>query len=345
MTYDIPQPHDRFLKKMLSQPERAGALLWEHLPTAISRFLSDKPPERVPDSFVEKGFREHFSDRLFQVETIHGKTALLYVLIEHKSAPDNKVGWQLLKYMIEILKDWEKRNPGWDRLPAVVPLVFYHGATEWKIPNEFLHLVDAESGWEEYLLNFRFPVLDLGIIPDAKLSEDKRLRPWLVAMKYATRKDQQQAALEILIPSLQGAPEDLYAIIHYLIRVYRYDEPTIRKIIRDVHPEEEEKMMSQFAEDIRSQFAQEIERKVVSQYTREIERKVISQYTREIEKKVVSQYTQEIERKVRESVLQEGEYKKAAEIARALVNDGMAIHSVSKYSGLSEDEIRKLSVH
>nr|VFK64025.1 MAG: DNA repair protein RadC [Candidatus Kentron sp. TUN] len=44
----------------------------------------------------------------------------------------------------------------------------------------------------------------------------------------------------------------------------------------------------------------------------------------------------------REEGLQEGEKKRSIEIARALLSDGMAIDTVSKYSGLPEEEIRKL---
>ena len=322
MTDDIARPHDRFMKDLLSHPARAGMLLRERLPEAVTRHLSDELPEPMRDSFVDERLREYFTDRLFRVRTVNGRSAFLYVLIEHKSSPDNKVGWQLLRYMVEILKQWEKENPNWERFPAVVPFVFHHGAEEWKIPNEFLHLMEVEKGWEPYLLNFRFPVLDLGIVPDTELSENSRLRPWLVAMKYATRKDRQAAIVELLIGSLKKAPEALESVAYYLVRVYGYDEQTLRRIIREVQPKEEEKMMSQFAEEIerkvksqfaeeierkvRSQFAEEIERKVKSQFAEEIERRVKSQFAEEIERKVRSQFSQEIERKVRHSALQEG---------------------------------------
>jgi len=121
----IPHPHDHFMKELLAYPEAAGALLRERLPEAVVKFLSAKPPQLVPNSFVDEELREHLSDRLFKVETIHGKTAFLYVLVEHKSTPDHKVGWQLLKYLVEILKQWERKQPNWKHLPAIVPFVAY----------------------------------------------------------------------------------------------------------------------------------------------------------------------------------------------------------------------------
>ena len=94
---------------------------------------------------MDEALHGHLSDRLFEVETIDSKTAFFYVLVEHKSTPDHKVGWQLLRYLVEILKQWERNHPNRNQLPAIVPFGFYHGLDEWKIPDEFLSSVDAEQ--------------------------------------------------------------------------------------------------------------------------------------------------------------------------------------------------------
>lgn len=249
---EIAQPHDRFVKAMLSDPEKAGTLFREWLPKEIAELLAPEPPEWVPGSFVDEELREHLTDRLYRAKTISGRTALLYALIDHKSSPDRKIGWQLLRYLVEALKQWERENPKWKTLPAIVPFVFYNGETEWKIPNEFLALVDAEEGWRPYLLNFLFSVLDLGKIPDKRLSREPRLRAWLLAAKYATRGDRQMSVKEFFVEVLAEVPEeDFHFILRYVFETYRsYDEQTLREIIRRVCPEEEEKMMSQFAQEI-----------------------------------------------------------------------------------------------
>nr|VFK39540.1 MAG: conserved hypothetical protein (putative transposase or invertase) [Candidatus Kentron sp. SD]VFK44764.1 MAG: conserved hypothetical protein (putative transposase or invertase) [Candidatus Kentron sp. SD]VFK80391.1 MAG: conserved hypothetical protein (putative transposase or invertase) [Candidatus Kentron sp. SD] len=218
MTDEIAQPRDRFLKELLSHPERAGVLLREHLPDEVARFLSAKPPEAVPSSFVDEQLKEHRSDRLFKMETIDGRTAFLYVLIEHKSTPDGQIGLQLLRYMAEILREWEKSNPNWKRLPAIIPFVVYHGAKPWKIPNEFRRFIDAEEAWGPYLLNFRFPVVDLGGIPGSRLSEDLGLYVWLLAMKYATKEKRQMEVRELLTQALRIVSEDLRPIVAYLVQ-------------------------------------------------------------------------------------------------------------------------------
>ena len=132
-----------------------------------------------------------------------------------------------------------------------MPFVFYHGAARWRVPDEFVALVDAEKGWTRYLLNFRFTVLDLGKIDDHALSRQPRLRAWLLVAKYATRDSQQLGAKDTLAEVLLGAAEDFPFLLRYVMETFRsYDERTLREIIRRVRPEEEEKMMSQFAQEI-----------------------------------------------------------------------------------------------
>ncbi|MBF0605906.1 MAG: Rpn family recombination-promoting nuclease/putative transposase, partial [Nitrospirae bacterium] len=111
---DIAQPHDRFVRALLSDPERAGALLRERLPKEIAELLSPEPLRLVDGSFVDEALRHHLTDRLFQAKTMTGRTVLLYVLIEHKSFPDRRVGWQVVKYTVEWWKQWERENPDWE---------------------------------------------------------------------------------------------------------------------------------------------------------------------------------------------------------------------------------------
>ncbi|MBF0438205.1 MAG: Rpn family recombination-promoting nuclease/putative transposase [Magnetococcales bacterium] len=248
---EIAQPHDRFIKLLLSDPEKAGMLVRERLPKELSELLSHEPPELVEGSFVDEELRGHLTDRLFRMRTIHGRVALLYILIDHKSYPDQFVGFQLLKYKVEAWKQWVRENPEWKRLPAIVPFIFYHGETEWRIPTEFMALVDAEEGWRPFLLNFRFPVFDLGKVPDNQLSRHPRLRAWLIAAKYATRAGKQVWVKKYLIEVLGDAGEDFPVIMRYIVETYdNYNEPIVREIIHAVRPEEENAMMSQFAQDI-----------------------------------------------------------------------------------------------
>ncbi|MBF0583323.1 MAG: Rpn family recombination-promoting nuclease/putative transposase [Magnetococcales bacterium] len=145
-----------------------------------------------------------------------------------------------------------RENAQWRKLPAVLPLLLYHGQNAWQIPNEFLFLVDADEALRPWLLNFRFPVVDLGPIPDEQLSRNARLRAGLMALKYGTRDPQTQMdALENIVAALEDAPELLLSVLLYLLTTFsNLDEEHVRQVVRRINPQEEAEMMSQFAQEI-----------------------------------------------------------------------------------------------
>ncbi|MBF0310425.1 MAG: Rpn family recombination-promoting nuclease/putative transposase [Magnetococcales bacterium] len=250
---DIAHPHDRFVKALLSDPESAGTLLRERLPPVIAERLSDEAPELVEGTFVDETLREYLADRLYRARTLSGREVLLYCLIENKSFPERQVAWQLLRYLVRTLEQWEREHPDWRLLPAIVPLVFYHGLQEWRIAEEFFALVDAEEEWRPHLLNFRYTLMNLGQIEDRTLSRNPRLRAWLLVAKYAMREGQQKEMKSIFIEAFSRTPQDVPIFLHYMVEAFRgFQEEDLREIIRGVLPEEEEKMMSQFAESVLS---------------------------------------------------------------------------------------------
>lgn len=251
---EITQPHDRLFKALLSTPETAGALLQEYLPSEVARLLSPEPPKLVEGSFVEENLRPYYSDRLFEAKTISGKPVCFYILIEHKSFEDGKVGWQIFRGISAFLEQKVRENEKWQQLPAVLALLVYNGTQEWRIPNEFLALVDTDEALYPWLLNFRFPVVDLGPIPDRKLSRHAQLRAGLMALKYGTRDPEaQMAALDQIVDALIEAPELLLPVLLYLLTTFNnLDEEQVRQVVRRIKPEEESAMMSQFARNILS---------------------------------------------------------------------------------------------
>ncbi|MEO5349929.1 MAG: Rpn family recombination-promoting nuclease/putative transposase [Magnetococcus sp. YQC-3] len=252
MTNEIVQPHDRLFKALMSHPETAGAFLRESLPPEVSRLLVPEPPQLVESSFIEERLRPYYSDRLFQTMTISGRLLLLYALVEHKSYEDEKVGWQFHRGMYACMEQATRKDAQWRKLPAVLPLLLYHGQTEWRIPNEFMFLVDADEALRPWLLNFRFPVVDLGLTPNEQLSRHARLRAGLMALKYGTRDPQTQMdALGEIAAALVDAPEILLTVLLYLLTTFpNLDEEHVRQVVRRVNPQEEAEMMSQFAQDI-----------------------------------------------------------------------------------------------
>jgi predicted transposase/invertase (TIGR01784 family) len=256
-----PQVHDRFLKLLLSNPESAGCLLRERLPKDVAAILGPEPPELVDGTFVDGEFREHLTDRLFRMKTLKGEDALVYLVVEHKSYPDRRTAFQLLRYMSRIWERMAMEAPNWEQLPPIFPLVVYHGESEWRYPTEFADLLNVDKLVRPHCLDFRFTLVDLGRIEDLALSDQIRLRAGLLALKYAFRQGEQRQALEILEGMMADIPEDFrYPLLQYTLQMFAVmDLFTACRIIEQVHSKEEANMwLSKFAEDVMAEKAPEL---------------------------------------------------------------------------------------
>lgn len=138
---DLGNPHDRFFKEVFGQPEIAADFLASYLPAALVGALDLTTLQLAKDSFIDDELQEHFSDLLYHLRLKNaGPRLSVYVLFEHKSAPDEWVAFQLLRYLVRI---WEQSlSEGAKKLPVIFPLVLYHGRTRWKIRPQFSALTD-----------------------------------------------------------------------------------------------------------------------------------------------------------------------------------------------------------
>jgi Putative transposase, YhgA-like/Domain of unknown function (DUF4351) len=250
--------HDQFFKRLLDQAGTAGALIRERLPAVVAERLAPGAPELVSGSFVDNELREYHTDRLYRVRTLDGEDAFIYALIEHKSSPDPGICLQLLIYLTRIWQWWvehESRGPDGGRrrgLPAIFPLVIYHGEAEWRIPLDFASGIDlADDALRPHLLNFRYSLADLGRIDDARLSREKRLRVGLLILKRGSGDgDLRETLLVLGRAALSIGFDDLVALVHYiLLESNEVEAAVLRGVLREIVPDQEARIMSIAAEE------------------------------------------------------------------------------------------------
>ena len=252
---DIATPHDRFFKALMDRSAAAGALLRERLPPEIAIRLTDDLPVLMPGSFVDPNMGESHTDRLFRARLRGGGEVLIYVLIEHKSSRDPRVGFQLLKYMVRIWEAVDRDANGQGRLPPIVPLVLYHGTQRWDSPGRFSDMVEADEVLRPYLLDFPFTVTDLGRIPDAAISDEALLRLGLLLLKHVYLETDPRLLLD------EDGAAALRADLDFFRTAFRYlmttqgslDRSVMLDLVARVFPGEEEAMVSKFAEELLSE--------------------------------------------------------------------------------------------
>ena len=240
------QPHDKLFKGLLDQPGTAGALLRERLPPDIACLLNDDPPELIDGEFIDEALQGSQSDRLFKAMLKDGGEVFLYVLIDHKSTPEPGIILQLLGYMLRI---WLRHAGGKAEtlrsLPAILPMVVYHGASEWKVSLSLRDTIKAPEAMKATQPDLRYVLVDLGPIPNEQLSAYPPLRAGLLALKYSHQDGNTEAVLVQAFTDARDLPSLFSMLVVYATTVYPdVNPPLLRTVIRKVKPEWEDQMLS-----------------------------------------------------------------------------------------------------
>ncbi|MGH9848129.1 MAG: Rpn family recombination-promoting nuclease/putative transposase, partial [Blastocatellia bacterium] len=196
--------HDKFFKAVFGRPAVAADFLRRYLPGSIVELLDLTQIELEKDSFIDARLRQHFSDLLYRVGLAGGGEAYLYFLLEHKSQPDQWVALQLLRYLAQA---WERlRRKGVEKLPLIIPVVFYHGSARWDVSEQFHALLDVDPKTVElldYVPGFKYYLCDLSRYSDEEL-EGGRRSGRLASVAQAHLRRRPRPAIERRLPPGNG---------------------------------------------------------------------------------------------------------------------------------------------
>ncbi|MEZ6188595.1 MAG: Rpn family recombination-promoting nuclease/putative transposase [Planctomycetota bacterium] len=180
----VPTPHDSFAQAVFSDPAQAAVVFEAVLPVSLIQHLDLAQAELRPSLFKADDLHERRADFLFKVP-LAGEDAYLLALLEHQSREDFSLAARLLVYAGRALDRHMRENPGARRLPAVIPVVLYHGERGWTAPRELFDLYalpdETKCALRGYVPNLRFFLDDLSQLEDA----DLRARPGPVLARLA----------------------------------------------------------------------------------------------------------------------------------------------------------------
>jgi predicted transposase/invertase (TIGR01784 family) len=203
----VRNPHDVFFKQTLARPGVAADFLRRYLPPRIVRLLDLRRLAIEKESFVDAKLRQHFSDLLVRVGLRGRGEAYVYILLEHKSAPEEWVALQLLRYVTHA---WERLRRAGGRLPLIIPVVFYHGAAPWRVSTKLSALLaepDLARRLRRYVPDFEYHLCDLAQYRDEQLQGVADLPASLRLMKHMLRGDLKRQLPAIFRAVLERLPE------------------------------------------------------------------------------------------------------------------------------------------
>ena len=181
---EVNNPHDKFFKRLFGDTATTADFIRNYLPAEIVAALQLETLALESESFLDPQLRGHFSDLLFRVRLAAGGELYVYLLLEHKSAPDTWVAFQLLRYLVRF---WERLfEQGCQRLPPVIPIVFYHGDARWNVSRQFNALVETVglTALQKFQPDFEYDLRDLSSRASEEIKGEPRLRTGLALLRY-----------------------------------------------------------------------------------------------------------------------------------------------------------------
>jgi predicted transposase YdaD len=181
---EVNNPHDKFFKRLFGDLPTMADFIRNYLPEEIVAAVRLDTLTLESESFLDPQLHGHFSDLLFRAQLMAGGEIYLYLLFEHKSTPDKWVSFQLLRYLVRF---WERLfEQGCERLPAVIPIVFYHGEARWNVPQEFNALVETAglAALQKYQPGCVYELRDMSARAGTEIKGSPRLRAGLALLRY-----------------------------------------------------------------------------------------------------------------------------------------------------------------
>ena len=331
---DTPQekqtrsPHDQFAKALFQKIERIRAFFMAVLPAEVRILINWDTLKPGTTQHVTPSLVQTLADKSFTVKYKNGGEAHLVLLLEHKSyvpGTANPIHVQLLEYMVMQFKEHltsqqeQTSTPDIPRLPAVIPVVLYHGKDKWK-HETFNSLFEGKEPlpqhMHKYIPSFDYVLVNLVEKSDEELkaifSMQRLVKLSMLLMKHASLGTVEGAARSIFaeLPMLLESTEDE----DFLLSVWTYLSYAV------ANPEGLNHVIQE-VEDIDKESAD----------------KVMSAY-----EQMMSQATLKGVQKGKLEGRREGKLEGKLEDAKMMKLDGLPVEAIQRYTGLSKEEIEAI---
>ena len=305
----VSQPHDKIVKRMLSNPAAARDILNLYLPKEVLSIVDLNFLELQRDSFIDDEHRAFAVDLLFKT-AFQGKEGYLWILVEHQRKDDVWMPVRVFKYIATVWDHLMRKNinKSQARLPLIYPIIIYNGDKPYSSSLTLSDLIEPTESKQLFKDMFAkpIPLIDLTCIQDEELKKNAQFYVrgicLLMALKHVFDHQLQVFIDQIMIYCLVqleqiGDVDEVIDIISYLSKENNYLDK------------------KRFWQGLYGKFSEETEGKMTT---------------------------------IAQQMRQEGIEKEKIEIAKRLLDDRHDLNEVDlinwvkKMTGLSEEKIREL---
>ncbi len=223
----IHQPHDKMVKRLLSNPEAAKDILSLYLPKEVLDIADLNYLEMQKDSFIDDEHRMYAVDILYKTK-FQNEEGYIWVLLEHQRKSDFWMPVRIFKY-IAIIWDHLRKSDKSDSIPLVYPLVVYNGDQPYSHSLALNDLIKPDASKEIFntLFTKPFSLVDLAEIKDETLRNQAQNHvkgiALLMALKHVFDRNLQAFFDQTLINLLKqldqaGDTDEVVDVLYYLLK-------------------------------------------------------------------------------------------------------------------------------
>ncbi len=210
---------DRGTKWLLESPENTGCLL-RIINLDLAECIDASRLQHIPTTFIPDNLRKQEADVIFLApfkDLVEGaeREVMIYVLIEHQSAPRWEMGFRMLFYMTQM---WDRQRRGWlnEKLPEtqwrfrpILPILFYTGEASWKAPLTITALMDIPEPLERFIPQHDTLFFNLKTTTPEQLVAEGHPFGWVlrVIQKEGATTEEFAEALKLAVANLDQLPE------------------------------------------------------------------------------------------------------------------------------------------
>lgn len=164
----ITKAQDKFFKSVFSRKEIVTELFQKTLSEEVLPKLNLAELELVSGSFVDGRLKEHYADLVYRCPFTGQGEVQLVLLLEHKSYQEPYPHFQLIQYVLGL---WNQNIKQQQKPVFVIPIVFYHGKTNWNYQSMQDYFQGIPTPLLRYLPLFDYDLIDLSVMANAQIEQ------------------------------------------------------------------------------------------------------------------------------------------------------------------------------
>lgn len=147
--------HDYGYKRLFSNVTIFRQLLETFVNEPWVKELDFNSAETIEHSFISEAYRETESDLIYKLK-LNGQDVFIYVLLEFQSSVDRFISVRILNYITSLYVSLIKSGQIKEKLPPVFPIMLYNGDAKWAAPKSVAETIEHHDVLGQYGIGFQY---------------------------------------------------------------------------------------------------------------------------------------------------------------------------------------------